>query len=1142
MRVVSRIMSRFRRQIPYVISAFIVLISYLLWYNFKSPPINSNMGFDLFPWRQVDLSFSPFNPLIWPGSYVPWAFGTPLQMYYGTLFSASGGSYSIGLFLSVLLIDIAGGLCLYYLVTKWLRGIGIRSEYALVGVLIYAFNDYKLLNGFGVTDGYTSNGILTPGDPALILILTFLTFLTLFRTRQYVLILGVFSFFAFSNFPNGSLLLVQEYLVALAVLLSYKWSSLRIRRLGRATLRIFKEGALILSAVVLANAYVLYPLLLTFRLYASDLSSPTPSFGISYSFDSNLTLFNSLRLATDWAIFTYKSPPWAVQYLVNPFAILLSLIVPILALSAGFWVRRLSDKLLYAMMLMAICFAATVNSPLGTWFATITFDVPPFRVFFYGAAFSTLVLIFYCFFAVPSIAFVVRILSDPSLWTSRRPLAVAGATANSRLRWSARARGIFLPSRILTGLLCVLLVASVYPLYSSSFSESHSSQYPLSSTLPPYYERASAFLQNLAPNAPAMVFPEVEPFDSNAINGSTWYAGINLFPDLIANPSISSAYPDNYVGEFGTSITPEGLVYDEGGTICPPPDCYRGSVSPIPLDSNIYANDSVQYVTNTPGTIDWQASFTTDNLSFSHDNGTSMDFKVNSSVPESNGHWAIGNFSSPRNLSEYSDAIVNFSLIGANAATVYFGFHSETAYGPGDGYALGDFTSLGSSANANSVLISLNSPSVRGGGNLANVTNLFFVDQSPPSHHTAYLNISSVRFVAVPAYVAPSWIAGTPNERVSLNSKPSGTSVTFEVNRSMVVPNGHWALGYLASATNFSGYRFAILNYTLSGVDPQYLSFGYHSGQEYSSGNAYQLSRYLTFNSSGSYESLIPLNAPTTLGGGSLTNATNVFLTYQPPYPQSGVGYINLSSMILAKGMNDYGLFLANDLARLGVEFAYVDTSIVYTNFPDYAGNYYNGIFSTSSYFTRIFHQGTVSIYRNHLYAGLFGSPAQIQLASSKQIQLGGLTSAFSAAYYNESNSGTGYVSGSINPQSWNLTSANITAVTQHSVTSYEAVVDARTDAVLEFRTQFNNSWLAQFTNGTTIPVHFEIDGYANAWLIPPGRYSLTITFRGAVGFAYAEAATLLIPLVMASAFLIIWFRRWRAPPVTVSPSISHPR
>ncbi|MCI4324164.1 MAG: hypothetical protein L3K03_09195, partial [Thermoplasmata archaeon] len=196
----------------YAISALFVGASFLLWYNFNSPPINSNIGFDIFPWRQVSLSGSAFNPYIWPGSYVPWILGAPPQAFYGTFFTASGQSYSFALFATVASIDIIGGVCLFYLLQRWLARFHIPAPYALFGVLIYAFNDYKLLSGFGTTDGYFSAGLLTAGDPAILLILTFLTYLSLFRGQRYLLVLGAFSFLAFSNFPTGTLILAQEYL------------------------------------------------------------------------------------------------------------------------------------------------------------------------------------------------------------------------------------------------------------------------------------------------------------------------------------------------------------------------------------------------------------------------------------------------------------------------------------------------------------------------------------------------------------------------------------------------------------------------------------------------------------------------------------------------------------------------------------------------------------------------------------------------------------------------------------------------------------------------------------------------------------------------------------------------------------------
>ena len=1124
--------SRHRNLFSYGLSGLIVLVSILTWYNFNLPPINSNIGFDLFPWRQVGLATSPFNPYIWPGSYVPWAVGTPLVAYYGVFFSASSGSYSIALFAGLTLIDVLGGLCLLYLIRIWLLRIGIQPEYALLGVIIYSFNGYKLLNGFGVTDGYYSNGLLTSGDPAILVILAFLTFLTLFRSRYYVLLLGPFSFVALSNFPTATLVLTQEYILVLLVLLGYRWVSLPKLALLARLLRTFKEGAIILSTIFLANAYLVYPLVLTLKLYSSDLSSSSPSFTFSYVFDNHQTLFNSLRLITDWAIFTDKSPPWAVQYMASPVATLLSLVVPFLALAAGLWIRRLSELVLYAMMLVVGCLSASTNSPLGPAFIFLTSNVAPFRAFYYGAVFSPVLLICYCFFAVPTIAYVIRLTSRLLFRTYSSTRLRAKTSPRLPVRRAVANEAGFGVSLVLSCLIGAVIVSSTYPALSPAFSQAHSADFPIGTVLPPYYPQASTFLQSTDPNGPTMVFPEVEPFDSNAVNGTTWYSGVNLYPNLIANPSISSAYPNNYLGQFGSDLPPAGLVYDLGGSICPNLDCLKQAVSPIPSAANLYSTHSSEFATNDSKTIDWNASFPTDSVSITNSSGlTSIHFKVNSSIAESNGHWFIGFFPKPLNLSAYTSAVVNFSLSGVSSYSVFFGFHSFTSYGPGNGYALGNYTLLRSGVSE-SVLIPLPSPSTDTGGNLDNVTNLFFVDKSPVASQSVYLNVTSVRLVTVPTYVAQTWKAGTGSEQLELSEGILGTNVSLRIDRSVLEPNGQWGLGYFDPRANLSDFDFVILNYTLTNVDLQYLFFGFHSGGEYSQGSGFPLPDYFTFNDSGNYESMIPLDAPTILDGGSLANVTNVFVKYDPPISESGIGYVNVSSLELGRSNSDDAAFLASDLARLGVEFAYVDTSIAYSTYPTYVGNFYNGVFANSTDFSQVFHLGTVTIYRDRLYSGPIASPPKVQPLSQADASVGDLTASLSNVYYNDTNLGIAYVPRSLQPTSWNVTAANITNVSRSSVTEYSAQVSAATQAIVELNTQFSNGWVAKFTNGTEVRLHFEVDGFANGWLLPHGTYEVIFTFNGADLFAYVEVTSFAIPPALIAAFLVTWVRKRRRPRV----------
>jgi len=1119
--------ARHRRAFLYGLSAATVLVSYLLWYNFRSPPINSNIGFDLYPLRQVGLSTSPFNPYLWPGSYVPWTLGSPIEMYYGSFFAVSGGSYSFGLFGSVVLLDAAGAVCLFYLAARWLARFAVREEYALFSVLIYAFNDYRLLNGFGTTDGYLSAGILPDGDPALLILLTFLTYLSLFRGRRYLLVLGAVSFFAFSNFPTASLTLLQEYAVVLAVLLGYRWASLGPGGRPRRLARLAKEAILLVGILIAANAYLVYPLALVLGSYLSSLGAATPAYTFSYGFDSSQTVQNAVRLATNWAVFSPKSPPWAVTYLVSPVPIVLSYALPVLGFAALLFLRRLSDVVIYALMVAAALLSASINTPLGPGFVWATTNLAPFRAFYYGATFSPILLLFYCLFAPVSIALLPGLL---------RPTAVSenatDATAGPPDRGPPASRSTSRSRRPLRyawpTFVVVLLIASTYPALTPEFSQAHAPGYPIDSSLPSYYPSAAQFLQSSDASGPTMVFPSVEPFDSNVVNGTTWYSGVDLYPDLIPNPSVSSAYPSNYHGEDGSNLPVAGFVYDMGGAICASVNCARGGVSPIPELSSLAANQSTDLSTQNSSVVAWRAGFATDNVSFvAADGATNVLFRVNSSVVAANGHWLLGFLPAAENLSAYEFASVNFSLSGTNTSSVEFGFHSFEPYGPGNAYALSNYSVL-AGGSSETVLIPLAFPTLRVGGSLDNVTNLFFVDDSTSTSSPVTLEIHSLRLLHGDPYVAPVWTAGTREDAVSLSAQPSGIALSFRIDRSVYEPNGHWALGYYSAPTNLSSFDYVVLNYTLSGIDAAYLQFGFHSGVNYGPGSGYSVTSYLTFHNGDRYEALIPLVAPTLSTGARLVNVTNLFLTYTPPAAEPGLGYVNLTSLRLSHSDPDGGAVLAGALARLGIEFAYVDTSVAVTNYVGYLGNYYNVVLGSSPAFDQIFHEGTVTIYRNLLYSGTVGSPSTATSLVPTNTTLGPLTFSLTNVYYNASNLGLAYVPPPVAEALAGYRAAEVASVVERSATEYTLHVTAPTTSILELRLQYSGDWSARFPNGTALPDHFTVDGFANGWLLPPGSYDLVLSIPWAPAYAAIEIAAFAVPPAFVAVFALLWYRHRR--------------
>lgn len=1121
--------TRHREPVLYLVSVAAIVVSYLLWFNFNSPPINSNTGFDLYPWTAVGLSDSQVNPFAWSGPYVSTVFGVPSQLYFGALLTLSESNYGVAYFLSFAIVDSLGAVCLCYMLMKWLGRFGVRQEYALIGVLIYTFNEYRLLSGFGTTDGYASLGPFAFGSPAVLVILLFLSYLTLFRSLAYALVLGIASFFAFADFPLSTLIVTVEYLAVLAGLLALRWQTLTGLRSRERLVQFAKGTGAVLGSVVAANAYLVYPLIALGSSFTLGLQTANPFSGRSYAFDSTETFSNSIRLITNWAVFTDRSPPWAAQFLTEPAVILLSFVVPVLAFAALLYLRYPGELLLYSVMLAVAWLSTSTNSPTGQLFVLFTTSVGPLQAFYNGETFSPLLLLLYCAFAPLTVA---RLSGWSTKWhSSAAPQQGEGTSARRhplrRLQTPvlARAWRIFWP----TAIVAVLLLSS-YPALSAQYTRAAAPSYPIDVSLPPYYLQANHALQSTNPNGPVMVFPQVQTFDSNAVNGTVWYYGIDSYPSLLSNPSISSSYPYDYHGEDGNDLPVPGLVYDLGGATCTTIECIDGGMSPLPLTSNLWVNQSIDFSTSNASVINWQAYLASDSLSFLESNASvQLAFQVNQSVVQPNGHWLLGYLPHAENLSGFSYAVINYTLQGASPNSIQFGFHSYSEYGPGSGYYIGNFTLL-QAGTSQTVLLPLDQPSVTVDGNLDNVTNLFFVDDSHATTGVANLTVRSIRFIRPGALFAPTWTTTTPGDNVSLTARAEGTTLQLSVDDSVLDSNGHWALGLFGQPTDLSEYDYAVVTYSLRNANPDYLLFGFHSGTDYGLGDGYALTDYLTVQNGSTYTTYIPLQAPSIIDGGSMSNVTDFFFVYTPPGTQSGVSYVNVSSIRVTDSDPDRGLALADGLERLGVEFAYVDASIVPTTYPFYTATYYNDLLSGSPYFAQIFQSGSVTIYKDLLFTGPFVSPLHVEMLDSTTATVGTLSVPFATVYFNASNIGMSYVPASVIPSGQNFTQANISNIREVSPSVYTLTVSETRTGILDFLAEYDSRWTAVLSTGAHLSRHFEVDGFSNGWELPAGSYRVTISFSGSQTFLDIELATLSVPALFAVGFVAVFLIAPRRP------------
>jgi len=1094
----------------YVLSCFIVLCSFLLWYDFSAPPISSNIGFNLFPLRHLAFSLSPFSPYYWPGSFIPKSFGAPDALYYGLFYWSGGSNYSIGLFGSVVVLDALGALCLTYLLFRWLDQLSFHHAYALFGVLLYSFNAYKLLSGYGTYGGTFSDGPFAAGDPALLLILIFLTFLVFYRSPRYCLLLGFATFFIFSAYPFGTLILGIEYIAVVLVFVLYRLFEYRQR--GRFKIwSVLSRAGLLLTAVFLSNAYLLYPLVITSGTYTGALSSSHPSYAFSFAFDQIEVGINSIRMITNWSLNTSFAPTWYASYAGSPWVQGLLFGVPLLSLSSIIFIRRPFERLIYGLTVVLILLSTASNPPLGPVFIWVIEHVSLLRPFYNGENFSPLLLIGYCLLSTIALAHLTGRLQR-LVYRKEKPLPkTPGRARKAQMRRSVA----LLVCSVLVAILLVLV--PVYPGLSAAYMSGNPTT-PARSTLPADYEAANHFLEQNDPGAPVMVFPGVGQFASYALNNETWYNGIDIYPDVIANPSISSPYPPDYIGGSPYYPIPQ-YIYSTGRNVCS--NCSSHPTGPgfIPNPATYGTNGTPNLATESPRRLGWNATTQFgDSYSFVNASGSSqLEFAINTSHFYPNGHWLTGSFPTAQNLSAYRYAIISYRIQNINLSHLQFGFHS-VAFASGNGYILSQFTTLENGDNL-TTMIPLNQPSISTGGNLSHVVDIFFVyEPTGPLPQPATLWIDNVSLAIGSMSTITRWSADSAIDNATLTRTTQGSVLTFNIAASYYIPNGHWLTGSFPYPENLSSFHFVVISYSTSEINPSYLQFGFHSVAS-ARGNGYILSQFTTFKNGHNLTTVIPLDQPSINVGGNLSHVVDLYFVYTPPSASESVATLRVSNVTLVAGDRTGALVLAQDLARLGVKFAYVDTSAAQPIVSAHDGEFYNRMFGSSKYFVQVFHSRSITIYSDTLFAGLFGVATAIDSIRSGCVTVDGQPFPQYSAFAQPTNLSTVFVINSTVSLPAAQSSPLILTMESSSPTSFRVRVQSPASFILVFHEAFGKSWVASLTAGGGSLPHLQVDGAVNGWLIPRGNFTVRIGFEGAREYSAIQLIAFSVPFVLAALF-----------------------
>ncbi len=687
----------------YIIVLLIVLISNLLWYNFTTPPITGNSSFDIYPYRNIFILLKPFDFYSWPVSYIPPILGIPNEIVYSIFYFISNNSYGFAIFVDSIIWEILGAFSLFYLSKKFLLHNNLNKNFAYFSILFLVFNE-EIVNGASFDT-----------SASLIIISIAIIYLVLFKSYKYSLLAGIFSFFLLAGFPGSTLVYLEEIIVILLVFV------IAIVLLKKYKNKYFMKNFILgvsfsVVFIIMANSYFIFPYLGINSLYVSALSAVNPSYAFSFGYDKIETLQNAVRLINNWADFTGYAPVWMLPYLKNPFINIILYTVPFLALLSIFLKHKKLDLLIYASMLLTIFLAKANNPPFGYFFKYLIDNFNILRPFYNGSSFSPFLIIEYSFLLPISIASIYSLIGK-----------IEKKDFNFKLK-----KTINYTKKIFPVIIVIIMLVSVFPQLSPELVHGNQSN-PLESKLPTYYYNASNFLMR-TPNTPVMIFPQVNTFNSNTYDNITWYSGVDIYPGIIYNPSISNAYALNYVGGKGSVYNILSYIYN--------PNFFSNHLT---LENNIkFQNESK--ILNSNISYSAYLSGSPFNDSITHDKNN-LTYIVNKSEYHNGGQWLIGSINPSINIDNYDYLILNYTLNNINTSNMELGLFSD---GVGNWYSFTSYVKI-ENEKYNYLVIPFKAPSTNGGlNNYSNITNIVVnylgYDKNTTSHY-GRISISGIGLI-----------------------------------------------------------------------------------------------------------------------------------------------------------------------------------------------------------------------------------------------------------------------------------------------------------------------------------------------------------------------------------------------------------
>ena len=782
----------------YIFSMFIVIISNVLWYNFRNPPVGGNVNFDVFPltsYFNIKYILSPINPMSWPGSFNAPSISFANQIFYSLLYYAAGSSYSVSFFLENLIPEVLGGFSLVYLFRKYTDHTSIPSSYSLLGVTFYAFNTEIVL-------GANVNFYFETGT-SFLLIFLFLLYKATREDSKFILLMGFASFYLLQYFPggypNGAYFLSVEFVAATALsLLERMYHYMLKNHNAHLFWTSIRRHSLIICVILLSNLYLLFAVINVASSYVDQTLTLTPIYSFDFQNDSIQQIWNSLRLINNWAAESIYAPLYVTHYLNNIVIQILLFIVPLLSLFSVAFAKRKIDIILFIVLAISILFSASINTPFKYVFEYLVVHVFFLRPFYNGASVYPLLVIFYSILMPVTVFHIVKFLQK---YKSKR----SHSQMNSRL-----------VKYVVPGIIVAIMLVSTYPMLSYEY-DNGTPMTPVSSHLPSSYLNSSNYIRNYNENGPVMVFPAMCHFERNIENGTVWYAGTDMYPQILQNPIVSGMLPVSYVNGRGNAPSEIQKIYQ--------------------LNFTAFDQQTIQspnYILNKY--VKWNQS----KDSYNSDIGLYLN------ITEKNNSF-FGFLRSNLDLAPYDYLVVNFtSFKGFNQSDFFVAIFNGTN---GYGYNFAKpFLILKNRHNYSEIFV-LNSPLTRGIVNLTTINKLAFyylnypnesnnsntgfpvisvsdVQLLPPQKQTTAL-ASDMRMMGIEfAYVDTSvwgnstYVSYLNNTRngdyyVSMFSNSTAFSLIYDQGSIFIYKNNFYN-GLFSAYTRYYSYTPENLNYLLS--------------------------------------------------------------------------------------------------------------------------------------------------------------------------------------------------------------------------------------------------------------------------------------------------------------------------------------